>query len=855
MRTTVPLDNSKPLHGQRFHFRRPRVDRLLKKAVNSPLVFVTAGAGYGKTQAVLDFLNSNDIVFSWLHLSKLDNLTTRFWESFLNAAAVHDLKFLSQLFISGFPHSMILFNNFLSKLQGMIASMDRFVLVFDNFHLINESAIISFIENLLYARINNLTVIIISRAKPKLSIKGLFTDELLFQITEKDLCFTTEETRNYLKAQDIELSDDGLEKIQTKTEGWISSIYLIGLSLKKEKKIDLALAKSKQPIFELIEQEIFSEYTPEIQKSLIKLSLMEKIPFDIVLDYLNNNINLAKDLEMNNMFIRFDSLTASLQIHALFREFLSRWQFTLTKEEFMETHRKIADWFNVNDSKIDALEHYQECGSFDRIWDIISGYDIAIPSDTAEFFIRLIESFPIEFVERHPLVPVVHARLLLNNGRIAECMSEFTSIINKYEKLPPTAESRAVIGEACLFMGMVSLLSYDYKFVGLFKKADEFLPNGSSLIDNRLGFSEGAFMVTIKEPSHGELDRLLDAVNEAMPYASRAMNGCAYGIEYITKAEAHYYRGNMNETRINAHKAILMAEQKQQYDTVCAAYFFIIKAYISMGNYSEAVVCLEQLTKKIEGAPSENYVYIKNCFYTMDILTGWFYSRVGDSKKIPRWVLGEAEKQRGLSPNNYRDQFIRAYFLLNAKRYQELSALMDTLEAHYECNGLLPARLKVQIYKAIAAHKNKNAELSMAALQKAYYLAHANSLTMPFIELGKDMRALIYNALRYNDIAVPEKWLKGLYTKSSTYAKQLKSVQEQYKLLYELKDENSYELTKLEKEVLKHICTGLTRKEIADNLYVSTSSIKQALSSIYNKLGVENRSEAIRVAVKSGLDK
>ena len=50
-------------------------------------------------------------------------------------------------------------------------------------------------------------------------------------------------------------------------------------------------------------------------------------------------------------------------------------------------------------------------------------------------------------------------------------------------------------------------------------------------------------------------------------------------------------------------------------------------------------------------------------------------------------------------------------------------------------------------------------------------------------------------------------------------------------------------LTKREKEVLKHILLGEKRKEIAENLYISDSSVRNHTTNIFKKLQVENRSD------------
>lgn len=58
-------------------------------------------------------------------------------------------------------------------------------------------------------------------------------------------------------------------------------------------------------------------------------------------------------------------------------------------------------------------------------------------------------------------------------------------------------------------------------------------------------------------------------------------------------------------------------------------------------------------------------------------------------------------------------------------------------------------------------------------------------------------------------------------------------------------------LTEREYDTLKLSLQGLTNKEIADKLFVSDSTVKFHLRNIYNKLGVNNRKEALEYVVKS----
>ena len=55
-------------------------------------------------------------------------------------------------------------------------------------------------------------------------------------------------------------------------------------------------------------------------------------------------------------------------------------------------------------------------------------------------------------------------------------------------------------------------------------------------------------------------------------------------------------------------------------------------------------------------------------------------------------------------------------------------------------------------------------------------------------------------------------------------------------------------ITQSEIDVLKYLVTGLKNEEIAKNMYISVSTVKKHLESIYEKLSVHNRLQAIYVA-------
>ena len=61
------------------------------------------------------------------------------------------------------------------------------------------------------------------------------------------------------------------------------------------------------------------------------------------------------------------------------------------------------------------------------------------------------------------------------------------------------------------------------------------------------------------------------------------------------------------------------------------------------------------------------------------------------------------------------------------------------------------------------------------------------------------------------------------------------------------------ELSGRETEVLEALCQGMSNKEIAEVMFVSTETVKSHVSTIISKLGVKDRTQAVIASIRAGM--
>jgi two-component system, NarL family, response regulator LiaR len=109
---------------------------------------------------------------------------------------------------------------------------------------------------------------------------------------------------------------------------------------------------------------------------------------------------------------------------------------------------------------------------------------------------------------------------------------------------------------------------------------------------------------------------------------------------------------------------------------------------------------------------------------------------------------------------------------------------------------------------------------------------------------------LVKPKVQIKEVVVKEVEVKEVIVKEIEVKEVIREVQAAGAVEFKIDQEQlkKYAISKREYEVLELIAGGLSNQEIADKLFVSLNTIKTHSSNLFDKLGVERRTQAIQKA-------
>ncbi|MDR1302144.1 MAG: LuxR C-terminal-related transcriptional regulator [Treponema sp.] len=831
---------------------RPRINRLLEAALQYPIVTVTAGAGYGKTQGVYGFLHDFKARTVWLQISERDNLASRFWENFIQAMTLLDTTSADKLRETGFPKTERHFDRYLTIPREDIVQTWKYVFVYDDFHLLKEKTVLRFIERSISTPFSNISSILISRTKPAIDLGGFAAKGLLAQIDEDDLRFNQHEIIDYYSIQDIPLSLQVASDIYHATEGWVFAIHLVGLSLKNG-GTGYARSFMKFNSFRFIEQTIFSSLSPELKKYLISLSLIEHWP-QAILNKLASRPELTEEMKQIHSFIRFDSYQNSYQIHHLFLQYLQEQQHILSMAEKQAVYTKAAEWCLKNNLKMDAVTYYERTGNYQAIFDIGFSYPQIMAKDVAAFFMDIFAKAPKDIYEHYKDAFIIRLKLLISLYRFDEAAA-FLKIMKEIgESLPSSEFTRAILYSYYVIRGLLGMITCiytnEYNFAWYFEQVytsfydslNRYQLKGSNMI------CLSSYTCMVSGPGQEEMDQYLEEITRAVPYITAVLQGYAYGLDDLVWAELAYFKADLAQSEQYARKSIRKAREKKQHQIETRGLFYLLRIGLAQGNRKGIQECLQQLQAQLH----EKCYINRQVFH--DIVTGWFYAQTGQTHCLTSWLKDDFEESDLNTLIYGLETLVKLKYQVSEQRYSAALAFLENQK--YKRGGIWPflfGKIALSIFEAVCLYHRKERSASLQVLERAYRLAAPNALDMPFIELGNEMRTLTNAALKDTTCTIPKAWLEKIRGSAATYAQKQFSLGKIYKNPFPAPEAPHGNLSCQERKILVSLSQGLTCKEAAETAVLSINTVKSIIKSVYYKLGAINRADAIRIATSLGM--
>lgn len=307
---------------------RPRLIHRLHEGLNCALTVVTAPAGYGKTTLLSEWAMTMDSPVAWVSLDQGDNRSMCFW--------AHTIAALKQACPS-FDEQAVLRHaaedaSGDSLITALVNSVHRIsqtiMLVWDDFHYIEEPSILKGIVYLLERLPSHVHLYIASRTIPPIPLSRIRAGSGLNRLDVSDLCFIPEETSEFFTlCGGMELSADEAIAVQEQTEGWAAAMRLAALSLRENADSASMIRKmtgTERDISDYFFEEVLSRQPETLQKFLLRTSILARMNGELckaVTGMAESDLYLQQLEQMSLFLVPLDEQREWYRYHHLFQQF------------------------------------------------------------------------------------------------------------------------------------------------------------------------------------------------------------------------------------------------------------------------------------------------------------------------------------------------------------------------------------------------------------------------------------------------------------------------------------------------------------------------------------------------------
>ncbi len=866
---------------------RPRLLEKLNAGVNGlqKLTLISAPAGYGKTTLVVEWLcpeheggqdsgcERASYKVAWLSLDETDNDPANFLRYWLSALQRVEESIgqnaRSLLGMPQIPPPVEIVHELINEFTGLETQI---VLVLDDYHAINNPEIHLAVEYFLDHQPEKMHLVVTTRVDPPWPLSRLRVRGQMTEIRARELCFTLDEARDFFsQSMNLDLSTETIKILEERTEGWAAGLQLAALALQNEPDQQFFLSEfcgSHRYIIDYLLDEVLKRQPAEIHAFLSRTAVLKRFNAELCQKVTGNNASaeILARLDRSNLFmVPLDNQRGWYRYHHLFSDVL---RAGLDAETEREIYAQAAVWFEEHGLYSEAITYWlavPKAGEAARL--IRQVATDRLKNGELQTLLGWLRALPDEVVNQDPDLASHKALCLLMTGQTAQAREYASWIFETFSgKMQESGHARLLAMQAWFSVNAGDQRTADFARAALneLDPADSFFRTLALISlgtfygwSANLTASNKVFRETIdlgRQMKHpfSELVALanlafnlleLGQLHEAEALCrgalaqyvdSRGKHLPVLGIVYIPLASICFEKGDFDEAKDLAERSIELCRR-------------LFSNYV-MGGDSE--ITLARITYVREGL-EKTIAYIESTSASV-MKRGLTFvvfklAIVRTETYLLDGRLAEAEMslkelelivQAGLSKLDKLLAHLRARFLLSSGQSDKALEILNRLEIADREEGCLRRLMGVHITQALAMHQQGKTDQAHRIFETALRLAAKEGYRAVLIPFkGRPTRAL----LEASRIVAP-----GFV---DSILKDYPSVEKEPSPFAALPEP----LSEQEIRVLKRIVAGKTNQEIADDLVISVGTAKWHVHNILQKLGVNNRPQAIARAREFGL--
>jgi LuxR family maltose regulon positive regulatory protein len=346
-------------------------------------------------------------------------------------------------------------------LSELAEHRDRTYLVIDDLHELTSPDALTPLTRLLEKLPQHVHAILATRRDLPLRLHKLRLEGDLAEIRAADLRFTERETREFLEASGIVLSEAGAAKLHQRTEGWAAGLRLAAISLASSSDPERFVAEfsgSSRTVAEYLLAEMLECQPAGVQQLLLRTSLLDRVNGELA-DLLTGHPGSERillDLEDANAFVvSIDPARTWFRYHHLFADLLRLELRRRLPEELPALHRLAARWLTEHGEIVDAIRHTQAAGDWSDAARLLADHSFGLTLDgQAQTIESLLRAFPPGAVTDGPDIPLARATSELTLGHLDQAAAHLTVAENAITSTPPDSKHRLEVAIAALRLSL-----------------------------------------------------------------------------------------------------------------------------------------------------------------------------------------------------------------------------------------------------------------------------------------------------------------------------------------------------------------------------------------------------------------